>query len=110
MDHPRVAGDLRSVVYNTPDYHPHGVLLYSRMYSLHRFGCPSTSSLVADHRVYRRHTEHGYCLQGMVVTRCVTVCLFRLQRAGTHAERSKLAFSLKHTCLSQPPDFMSCKA
>ena len=62
---PRVAGDLRGVVYNTSDYHPHGVLLYSGVYSVHRFRCHSTSSLVAGDGVYCRHPEHGCCLQGM---------------------------------------------
>ena len=37
MGLPRVAGDLRDVVYNASDYHPHGVLLYSWVYSVHRF-------------------------------------------------------------------------
>ena len=67
MGHPRVAGDLRNVVYNSSHYHPHDIRLYSILYFVHRLRRYSTSFLVAGDRLYGRHTEYCYFLQGTQV-------------------------------------------
>ena len=78
MGHPRVTGDLRGVVYNTSDYHPHDVRLYSGLYSVHSFGRHSTSPMVAVDRVYRRHAEHCYCLQSTQVILSIIRNLYKV--------------------------------
>jgi len=98
MGYPRVAGDLRGVVYNSSDYYPHGVRLYSGVYPVHRFGRYSTSSVVAGDRVYRRHTKHCNFLQGAQVILGIRRYIYCVLRVKAQTARYNLGLLLSVYC------------